>query len=60
MASWNQQVFLTCLPLSDLRLEAMSQIQLCQSYDYGVNLYLETGEIIVTIVQVHNQNWRVN
>lgn len=56
MASWNQQVFLTCLPLSDLRLEAMSQIQLCQSYDYGVNLYLETGEIIVTIVQVQNQN----
>ena len=60
-ASWSQQVFLTCLPLSDLQLEAISRIQpLWENYDYGVNLKLETGEIIVTIVQTHNQNWSLN
>ena len=60
-ASWSQQVFLTWLPLSDLQLKAISRIQpLWENYDYGVNLKLETGEIIVTIVQTHNQNWRLN
>ena len=38
-ASWSQEVFLTCLPLRDLQLEAISRIQpLSKSYDYGVNL----------------------
>ena len=56
-ASWSQEVFLTCLPLRDLQLEAISRIQpLSKSYEYGVNLKLETGEIIVTIVQTHNQS----
>lgn len=47
----------TSLPLNELELEAISHIQpLSESNDYGVDLYLETREIIVALIRAQNHN----
>ena len=47
----------TRLLINELELEAISHIQpLSESNDYGVDLYLETREIIVALIRAQNQN----